>query len=98
MCWEFVRAEGRTGLPVWPWRPTSRSAAVVKAARSAPRSGLALTAERSEGLGGMGGLPPIGFEAFVSEANSFRGVWGEPQLKSYPQARFARASFLLNIF
>ena len=41
--------KGRTGLPVWPWRPKSRSEASVKAVRSTPRRGLALTGKRSEG-------------------------------------------------
>lgn len=65
----------------------SRSAAAVKAARSAPRSGVALTAERSEGLGGLGGLPPIGVKIFVSVANSFVALQHSyPQPQSYPQA------------
>ena len=38
-----------------------------------------------EGLGGGYRTPPN--RCVVSEANSFRGVWGEPQGRSYPQAR-----------
>ena len=43
--------------------------------RAARREAVALTAKRSEGLGGLGGLPPIGVKKSVSEANSF---WGGP--------------------
>ena len=102
MCWEFVRAKGRTGLPVWPWRPDSRSAAAVKAARSAPRSGLALTAERSKGLGGLGGLPPI--KALRPRERSellLGGLGGTPTEKLSTGALCARVfsfKYLLKIF
>ena len=50
-----------------------------------------------EGLGGGYCTPPNQKSGERSEL-VFRGVWGEPNRKSYPQVGFVRASFLLNIF
>ena len=58
--------------------------------RGARREAVALTAKRSEGLGGLGGLPPIGVKKGVSAANSFWGVRGKGCEKSYPQDGLAR--------